>query len=168
MSDFAFLKSLFKSVSIKKAAAVLAACGIILIAASSFFQKSPKKATAALSDSTEDYRIKITAEAEKIVTGITGDKSPGVLITLKGGHSYRYLSNQSTDNADGRLSSRDDYVILKTADGETALLALKESPAISGVAVVCKGNADPAEIRNALSKGLCVDKENIYVGIKNN
>lgn len=180
------LKSFLERVSagaaglIKKprALAAVGICGILLIFASSMLSRgSEKKAQSAESSSvgTEEYREALEEGVRKIVTDITGDKKPTVVVTLESGIKYSYADSTEVTSSDSAGSSADtasrsetrSYITVRTSDGgEQALLITEQMPQVRGVAVICSGGDSPEiaeKISGAVTAAFNITSKRVYI-----
>ena len=157
---------------------IVGVCGIALIFISSIFtgkSEETNKSHVSSSYTLEQYQKQLQSNVENIVTGITGDDSPMVVITLESGIRYSYASADETDSSSSTGSSSDQsseskkqsYITVKTADGgEQALIVTEIMPQIRGVAIICKGgNAEQTaeKIKNAVTAALNITSKRVYI-----
>ena len=154
-------------------------CGIALIFISSLFPNGDKSDNKNVSSGTEyaaeEYCDKLEKDIENIVTHITGDKNPTVVITLESGIRYHYASADETDtsssvgdtNDQSSESKKQSYITVKTADGgEQALVVTEIMPEIRGVAIICtSGNNESVaeKIKNAVTAALNITSKRVYI-----
>ena len=79
----------------------------------------------------ENYVQKMEEKLEALIEKISGTSNVNVLITLKSGSEYVYASDAS--------DSSEKHVVV----GSELVYVKEYLPEIEGVAVVCKGGADP-------------------------
>ena len=96
---------------------ILGVCGILLIFLSSIFStndKNKKDIDISNTDTytTEQYCSLIEDDVKNIVTGITGDKNPTVVVTLESGIRYSYASADETDISSSSGNTTDESSIL--------------------------------------------------------
>lgn len=155
---------------------IIGLAGIFLIGASSFFTTDKKeKQVAEQSFSAEDYCCNLEEKIGKIVTDITGDKKPTVVVTLGSGIRYSYAdsveedsSSQSGEKSEQKSeSSTKTYITVKASDGgEEPLVVTCLMPEIRGVAVICEGgdNEQYAEkIENAVTAALNITSKRVFI-----
>ncbi|MBQ8267870.1 MAG: hypothetical protein IJZ21_05745 [Clostridia bacterium] len=158
---------------------VLGIGGILLIFISSLFSADDKTDNKAASSSTtyttEEYSEMLEKDIKNIVTGITGDKNPTVVITLESGIRYSYASADETDTSSSAGSANDQsseskkqsYITVKTADGgEQALIVTEIMPEVRGVAIICAGgNSETTaeKIKNAVTAALNITSKRVYI-----
>lgn len=158
---------------------VLGISGILLIFVSSLFSRETKtdsKTTASNTTYTaEQYTEMLENDIKNIVTSITGDKNPTVVITLESGIRYSYASADETDTSSSTGSTNDQsseskkqsYITVKTADGgEQALIVTEIMPEVRGVAIICSGGNEEAtaeKIKNAVTSALNITSKRVYI-----
>lgn len=123
----------------------------------------------------EEYQKALQDNIEDIVTGITGDENPTVVITLESGIRYSYASADETDTSSATGSTSDQsseskkqsYITVKTSDGgEEALIVTEIMPQIRGVAIICKGGNSELtaeKIKNAVTAALNITSKRVYI-----
>ena len=174
------LKSLLNK---PKLLVVIGIVGILLIYLSGFLPSSGDKTrqSAASDISAEEYRDAVNESVRSIVTGITGDKDPTVIVTLETGMRYDYANAKESDtsassggdSAENRKATKQSYITVRTSDGgETPLIVTEFMPQIRGVAIVCYRGNDPdiaEKIENAVTAALDITSQRVYVsgGISN-
>ena len=167
-----------------KALIFLGVCGILLIFLSSFFTEKNKKTTNGVfgdqSYTVTEYKETLEKNIKSIVTGITGDKKPTVVITLESGVRYSYATIDEIDNSSSSGNASDQsseskkqsYIIVKAADGgEQPLIVTEIMPEVRGVAIICSGGNQPAiaeKIKNAVTAALNITSKRVHIsgGIK--
>ena len=160
---------------------VLGIGGILLIFLSSLIPSGSKSKTSAEEITAEQYRKTVYTSVKEIVTGITGDKNPTVVITLESGVRYDYADLKESDTSastgreseENRKATKQSYITVKSSDGgEEPLIVSEIMPEIRGVAIVCKLGDSPAiaeKIQNAVTAALDITSQRVYVsgGISN-
>ncbi len=123
----------------------------------------------------EQYCADLEKDIRDIVTGITGDKNPTVVITLESGIRYSYASADETDTSSSTGSSNDQssestkqsYITVKTSDGgEQALVVTEIMPEVRGVAIICNGGNHETvaeKIKNAVISALNITSKRVYI-----
>ena len=157
---------------------ILGVCGILLILISSFFSGDAEKQKSTADTVTytaEEYCQTLQKDIKNIVTGITGDKNPTVVVTLESGIRYNYASADETDISSSTGSTTDQsseskkqsYITVKTSDGgEQALIVTEIMPEIRGVAIICEGGNSEAtaeKIKNAVTAALNITSKRVYI-----
>lgn len=157
---------------------ILGFIGIALIFVSSIFSSGDtnKEQVAQQTDyNAQAYREALENDVKNIVTGITGDKNPTVVITLESGVRYSYASAAETDTSSSTGSSSDQsseskkqsYITVKTADGgEQALVVAEIMPEVRGVAIICSGGNNQSvveKIQNAVTAALNITTKRVYI-----
>ena len=161
---------------------IIGLAGIALIFLSTLFPSGSKNKTVnAGAVTAEEYRKTVYGSVKEIVTGITGDKNPTVVITLESGVRYDYADLKESDTSastgketeENRKATKQSYITVKSADGgEEPLIVAEIMPEIRGVAIVCDGGDSPAvaeRIQNAVTAALDITSQRVYVsgGISN-
>ncbi len=170
------IKSLSKNPKILVA---LGVCGILLIFLSSLFSGGDKESdstpTVKATYTAEQYSELLKSDITDIVSGITADKNPTVVVTLESGIRYSYASADETDisnstgstNDQSSESKKQSYITVKNADGgEQALVVAEIMPEIRGVAIICKGGNDESiaeKIKNAVMSALNISSKRVYI-----
>ncbi len=124
---------------------ILGLAGMVLILISSFFPKGSEKPK---ETDASDPAPAIEARLEQLISQIDGAGATRVMVTLADTGSTQYLREDSKteDWEDGVLRSRQtdgEYV----TSGGSAVVVAERTPAVSGVAVICKGG-DRAGVQN--------------------
>lgn len=173
------LKERFKGfLKSPKTLMVLGIGGMVIILMSSLFSGGDKD-TAVHTESTvysaEEYKAELEANVKEIVSRISGDQNPTVVITLESGIRYSYADLSETDsenssgsqNSESRQSKKQSYITVKSADGgEQALVVTEIMPEIRGVAIVCnKGDTSSVseKIINAVTAALNITSKRVYI-----
>lgn len=150
----------------------LGLCGIVLIYVSSLFGSSPKE-KAGETDSAQSlqssYEEKLKRELEEIVSAITGEGSPTVMVTLESGTRSVYAADENSKQEpdSGSRETEKFHVILKESDGsQRALTVMEIQPEIKGVVIVSNGAGDPVtreKLVNAAKTALGVSASRVCV-----
>lgn len=160
---------------------IIGLSGIFLIFISSLFPSPKKTGEETKEISTEAYTKALKENVTDIVTGITGDKKPTVIITLESGVRYSYADLKESDTSastnkeaeENRKATKQSYITVRTSDGgEKPLIITEIMPEIRGVAIVCEFGDSPAvseKIQNAVTAALNITSQRVYVsgGISN-
>ncbi len=169
------IKSIVKNPKILIALGML---GIILVFVSSLFSSDDKSKESISNVDTynsQEYRLMLEDDIKNIVTSITGDKNPTVVITLESGVRYSYVSANETDTSSASGTSSDQsseskkqsYITVKNADGgEQALVVTEIMPEVRGVAIICVGGeiqATAEKIQNAVTAALNITSKRVYI-----
>ncbi len=161
-----------------KALIIIGVFGILLIGISSVFggdktQTETVKKTVNFSE--EDYCEDLENKVKKIVTDITGDKKPTVVVTLKSGIKYSYADSLKEDDEsrtnekseEKSKSSSKTYITVKSSDGgEEPLIVTYMMPEIRGVAVICDGGDDAGineKIKNAVTAAFNITTKRVFI-----
>lgn len=157
---------------------LVGAGGILLVFISSFFSHDNTQTNNTATNNTytaQQYCQVIQRDIKDIVTGITGDRNPTVVITLESGIRYNYASTDETDMSSSvggtsdqsSESKKQSYITVKTSDGgEQALIVTEIMPEIRGVAIVCSGGNDnitAEKIKNAVTAALNITSKRVYI-----
>ncbi len=157
---------------------IVGVVGIALVFISSAFTHEKSNVKGKTADNTytaQEYCRIIENDIEDIVTGITGDRNPTVVITLESSMRYNYASADETDMSTSVGESTDQsserkkqsYITVKTADGgEEALIVAEIMPEIRGVAIICSGgndNTTAEKIKNAVTAALNITSKRVYI-----
>lgn len=130
-----------------KVAAVLGFAGILLIFLSGVFPKD-KATSPNNSFDLQEYVSLATEETEKVVSSITGEKSPIVYITAENSIEKQYAFESKTKGD----SMEETVVIIKNSEGDQTGLLLNEfQPRIKGVVVVSSAADDPVTKERIIS-----------------
>ncbi len=150
---------------------VLGLLGILLIYFSGFFSTEStepvKKDTFSLDVYIESTELKI----QNIVSSITGEKSPQVMVTAKSALRQVYAVENNTseknDAENTQSESEEKYVIIKNSKGEQQPVTVTEiQPEIKGVVVVSKYGSDfyvKEQIINAVRTALDLPTSKVCV-----
>ncbi len=129
---------------------------------------------------TEEYTQSIQHKLTQMITSIEGVGNASVLVTLEGGISYEYATEERTSSditqdvsSDSytRTQQRDDteenYIIISGENGEqTALVKQQIEPEIKGVVVVCEGGNEEVvqyNVIQAVTTALDIPTTKVYV-----
>lgn len=140
---------------------VLGVCGILLIYLSTLFSSGKKQDSEpvqeTVSDSAASYEKRLEQELSRIVSAITGEPDPAVMVTLKNGSRYIYAADEkgaSQTEQDGTAAEEREtkYVVLKNSQGAQQALPITEiQPKVKGVIIVSRYAGDP-EVREKLTE----------------
>lgn len=172
------IKSAVEKFKNPKVMIVCGICGIVLILLSELSGLTGGKKNNEVSTDQQtllQYRQELTQSIERIVTDISGDKKPTVVITLDTAVRVTYadLSESDTENSvsgestQSREASKKSYITVKGSDGsEQALQVTQIMPSIRGVAIVCGGGDDDTvreKIENAVTAALNITSKRVCV-----
>ena len=170
-----YFKKIKDIVKKPKALVILGFIGIGLIFVSSYLPSSRDKEKAESGISAEKYKTELTENVKRIVTSVSGDKDPTVVITLESGVRYTYADSGesgSTETTGGSTnqnteSSKRSYVTVKDSNGaEKALVITENMPQGRGVAVICEGGYNETvseSIKNAVTAALNISSKRVYI-----
>lgn len=118
--------------------------GVMLIAMSDIFSKSEKETGSVTSDSMNysDYASDLEDKLCGIISSMDGVGECKVMITLENSKENVYATDNENKTDSGSSSSKDEYVIYDSDNGETPVLIKEYYPKIQGVSVVCTGGDD--------------------------
>lgn len=140
------LKDVFeylKKVDSKKIKIIVAIglIGVILIAMSDIFTNNDNDVKPSTQSNMNYYEY--ADELEKrlcnIVSSMNGVGECKVMITLENSKESVYATDNENKSESGSSSSKDEYVIYDSDDGEAPVLIKEYYPKIQGVSVVCSG-----------------------------
>ncbi len=143
-----------------KLVVILGICGIALIGLSSFWEPEstadPQESREAPVEISSDQ---LEQEISRLVTAITGEEDPTVVVTLEDNGRNLYASDQreSSEQEDGRasLEQENTHVLLEDSQGsQYALTVTKTQPKVKGVVVVSRMAGDPA-VQEKLLTAVC-------------
>ncbi|MBQ8202668.1 MAG: hypothetical protein IJZ75_00105 [Clostridia bacterium] len=170
------LERLRGGVKSPKVLLIIGLAGILLIGLSSVFPAGKGTENNKTQEfSAQEYCIELEEKIEKIVTDITGDKSPTVVVTLGSGIRYSYAdsieadsSSQTGEKTEQKSeSSNKTYITVKASDGgEEPLVITCLMPEIRGVAVICNGGDNEAnreKIENAVTAALNITSKRVFI-----
>ncbi len=125
--------------------------------------------------SAEEYRDSLENEVKRIVTDISGDENPTVVVTLESGIRYSYadvsetsssVSTSQSGESNSENSTRS-YITVRDPDGgEKALLLTEIMPKVRGVAVICNGGDDETtaqKIEGAVTAAFNITSKRVYI-----
>lgn len=178
------IMELIKKDKVRNIIIIVGLCGIVLIYLSTLFSSDNKAEETAAEDalyfSATEYEEKLEARLSKIITAITGEEKPEIMVTLESSNQYVYAkdekssSSNSTEYEEGSVkesqNSADDensYIILKDSNGSQYALKITEiQPEIKGVVVVSKYADDiivQEKIINAMKTALNISSSKVCV-----
>lgn len=172
------IEELLKNKKLDRLIFIVGIIGVGLIFLSTIFPKeSTKKTTETKEDSfsAEEYRDAVEGQIRQIVSGISGDGSAVVTVTLETGINYVYADEkkQNSENESDRTSEETEqtYITVTQADGtETPLILTEHMPKIRGVAIVCHINSEQTaqEIKNAVMAAFDLTSKRVYIAGRTN
>ena len=171
------LLAVLKKDKIRNVVVLVGIIGILLIYLSTLFSspKDPKPPQEDTPASAPAYEEALELRLQQIVTAITGEASPGVMVTLMRDTEYIYAAdekNQRTENYHENETQKNhdtekSFIILKDADGNQHALTVTEvQPEVKGVVIVSSA-ANQAVVQekivNAVKTALGVSSSKICV-----
>lgn len=139
---------------------LLGICGIALIGLSSFWEPSGQQdAPAESSVPAADYRGELEESLCRIVTAITGEAQPTVVVTLSDNGRSLYAADERESGRQEESASSQERetspILLEDAQGnQHALTVTQTQPEVQGVVVVSDFAGDPA-VREKLLAAVC-------------
>ena len=149
----------FRREKLLKWVVALGLCGMALIYLSSFWTpEGEEPAPPADAGSSAEYSQSLEQELSRIISAITGEKSPAVLVTLEdSGHSL-YAEDGRNTTQQGEASSEEresTHVLFEDSQGnQQPLIITQTQPQVQGVVVVSAFAEDPAT-REKLVTAVC-------------
>ncbi len=151
------LQKLLKKDRGKQLVLILGLCGIALIYFSGSFPRSSgekQEKTAVKETSALSYERELEKSLGRLVSAITGEKEPEVMVTLESGARYVYASDEKSSVQPDGKEEESVHVLLRDQSGTQQALRVTEiQPKVKGVVVVSK-YADSASVREALTQAV--------------
>lgn len=115
--------------------------GVILIAMSDIFAKDEKSTSSEATNDTSysNYTNELEEKLCNIISSMDGVGECKVMITLENSKENVYATDNENKTDSDSESSKDEYVIYDSDNGETPVLIKEYYPKIQGVSVVCSG-----------------------------
>lgn len=137
-----WLKSALKKENALRLVVLMGICGIALLALSSFDFDGPEPQEEQEEETSyASYARALEQDLSRIVTAITGERDPAVMVTLENTGSRVYAADKK-ESGEERESA---HVVLEDSQGgERPLTVTEEQPKIQGVVIVSKQAGDPA------------------------
>lgn len=158
---------------------IIGLIGIILIFVSSVIPKNSSiNNESTVTSDVDKYSINLKNDLENTVSKIDGAGKTEIFITLERGYEYIYAKTDKTSadkkestksnehTADEKSTGEEEYIIVKTDNGEEPLVVTKIEPKVKGVVVVCEGGGNEAvvnRITNAISVSFGISESKICV-----
>ncbi|MBQ8432208.1 MAG: hypothetical protein IJX28_04925 [Clostridia bacterium] len=104
------------------------------------------------------YQTYLEGRIRALCSSVAGVGEVTAVVTLEGGFTSHYATEQK--------SNGQEYVILGSGTGATALFLSRTAPGIAGIGIVCHGGASPevrGELIALLSAAFDVPSNHIYV-----
>ncbi len=122
---------------------IIGVIGIILLVVSELIPSESKNDSKKNEDDTvaitySDYEKDVEERLESLISKIDGAGSVRVMVTLDCTVESVYAQKEK-ETAGENKSRENEYVIIKSSDGESGILLKTTQPKIRGVAVVCSG-----------------------------
>lgn len=167
------LKAALKKENALRLVVILGICGIALLALSSL-APGPEEPREEPGEEEGDagYARTLEQDLARIVTAITGEPDPAVMVTLENTGSRVYAadereSSQSGQEGEGSLEKESAHVVLEDSQGaQRPLTVTREQPKIQGVVIVSARARDPAvkeKLTNAAKTALGIPASRVCV-----
>ncbi len=152
------LKKLWEKVKGKQALFLLGLCGILLLyfsgLTSSPSKEKKQEETLSGTPAAPEYEKQLEENLKVLISAITGEPSPAVMVTLESGSQIVYASDEKnileSDSSEEQVS----HILLKDSDGsQHALMVTEIQPKVKGVVVVSK-YAGSAYMREKLTQAV--------------
>lgn len=151
---------------------VLGICGIALLALSSWEPSQPEPEPPSGEDADAAYAQALEQDLCRIVSAITGERDPAVMVTLENTGRRVYAADgreesQSGPEGGGSLEKENSHVILEDSQGaQRALTVTQVQPKVQGVVIVSAKAGDAAtreKLVNAAKTALGVPASRVCV-----
>ena len=149
---------------------VLGMAGIALIWISSWAGSADDReepVSAVERPSAEACRQQLEASLKRVVTAVTGEPSPEVMVTLENAGSSLFAADETESRQENGSQREHTHVILEDGGGAQHGLAVAElQPEVKGVVIVSRAAADPAvreQLVNAARTALGVPSNRVCV-----
>lgn len=148
------INALINKIGIDRKTAVVAFLGIAgvvilvlseLLPSDSADEKAQKLAEPSVMSCAE-YEKELEQRLETIISKIDGAGNVSVMVTLESTAEEIYAQQEKDDRENSKHEN--DYVIIKTNDGEGGILLKTAQPQVRGVAVVCTGGGSAVVCRS--------------------
>ena len=143
-----------------KLVVLLGICGIVLIGLSSLWEPGQKTGSV-LSSAAESqtYGRQLETDLARIVTAITGEEAPTVVVTLADNGRSLYASDERESGRQEETASTTEressHILVEDADGNQHALTITQThPEVQGVVVVSAFADNPA-VREKLLTAVC-------------
>ncbi len=151
---------------------LLGLCGIALLALSSLDfgdgEAQDEKGQLQQAQDGSQYARRLEADLCRVVTAVTGEKDPVVMVTLENsGRSIYAADERRQAGGDGEEERESAHVILEDREGAQSPLTVTEQwPKVQGVVIVSRKAQDPAvreQLVNAAKTALGVSSARVWV-----
>ncbi len=123
---------------------VFAALALMLIPSES---DEPAPTEQADYPSSAEYCALLEQKAERLICELPEVKGCAVFITLEGGYSYIYATDQHVNETENGKQTDKTVVLADTENGEAPLIISESMPKVAGVAVVCSNASYETQYR---------------------
>lgn len=159
-----WLKKVLQKENALRLVVVLGICGIALLALSSFDFGGPEpREEPEREESNAGYARALEQDLSRIVTAITGEHDPAVMVTLENTGSRVFAADEK-ESSEERESA---HVVLEDSQGaQSPLTVTQVQPAIQGVVIVSARAKDPAvkeKLTNAAMTALGIPSSRVCV-----
>lgn len=127
--------------------------GIILLIVSELLPEKTaenKKNEDISGTSYEQYAENIEEKLSALISQIDGAGEAKVMVTLECSDESVYAREQKSEDGGETNKYEDNYIIVKTDNGEEGMLLKVTQPKIRGVAIVCRGGNSP-QVRQSIT-----------------
>lgn len=118
-----------------------------------------------LSETPQEYRIRIQSELSAMLNRIAGVGKAEVLVTLQGSEEYHYAQEGDSLITDEQVKNKHTYVTIGGSAGKPLVESVTHPPII-GVVVACEGgdrSTVQESVYHAVSVACGISTANIYV-----
>lgn len=164
----AWLRGAVKNRKAVQLAFILGMAGIILIWISSWTgQEKAQEEPPASTPSAGAYQRELEEGLGRIVSAVTGESAPEVMVTLENSGRSVYAADRKDSTQENGAQRESAHVILEDSDGaEHGLTVEERQPEIKGVVIVSRAAGDPAvreQLVNAARTALGVPANRVCV-----
>ncbi len=130
-----------------KIAMVIGITGIVIIVLSQYINFEKEEIPEPLENIYIDIEAKLEEKTSNIISAITGETNPVIMLTLDGGATYNYATeikdsntqNSSENNLTTEVESEKNYIVIEDENGnENTVLLSEVYPEVRGVVIVTK------------------------------
>lgn len=166
-----WIKKILKRGNALRLVVICGICGMVLLALSSLdFAGSQPEEQAPEEQNNTAYARALEEDLARIVTAITGERQPAVMVTLENTGKHVYAADQRESirsGPDGSQEKESTHVLLEDSKGAQRPLTVTEyQPKIQGVVIVSARASDPAtreKLINATRTALGVPSSRVCV-----
>ena len=170
-----WLKELVKKENSRRLLVALGLCGIALLALSSWWDTGSGGPPAQVEEDPQDltsYVCALEQDLARVVSAITGEKDPVVMVTLENNGRQVYAADrkegsQATPEGGSSREEESAHVLLEDSEGAQHPLSVTQvQPKVQGVVIVTKHAQDPAvreKLVNAAKTALGISSARVCV-----